>query len=272
MPKHRLISLSPDNTEILCRLGLIDDLVGISQHCDYPESLQAEKPIVSDFGKLDLQAIVDLKPDLIFASTYYQADMLKTLVDHHIRVFVTQPSSLKSVYENILWVGAITERVEKAKMLIEEMQAVLHPEESLSEDPDFLGPKIWIEEWGNPIMAAAPWIQEMAELAGFRLALPLRNIHTRDRIVSPEMVSQAHPDVIVLSWCGCHGNIPLEKVLNRPTWGTMEAIQNNRVIAVEDTFFVRPGPRLVFGFKQLQKIRATYKGFPLGKGHSTRFP
>lgn len=242
----RLVSTSPDNTEILCALGAIDDLVGISKHCDFPEGLAEEKTVISDFAEVDIEKLQQLEPDIVFCSTYYQANIVKTLADHHIRVFVTQPSTLTAIYDNIRLIANLIGRSEKGDMLVEQMQQSMKPQPPI-------GIKVFAEEWGSPVVHAAPWIQEMIALAGGTPVLTelMASIHTNGRIVTPQQVVDAGADIVLLPWCGCHGNVPVEKVTQRPGWNTLPAVQKNQVFALEDSFFVRPGPRLVQGYKLL---------------------
>lgn len=249
--RKRIVSTSPDNTEIVCALGGIDDLVGISKHCDYPEGLSEEKPVVSDFAKADIEKIVALEPDIVLCSTYYQANIIHELAQHHLRVLVTQPSTLNSIYDNILLIANLLGRPEKGDMLVEHMQQTLTPQEPT-------GLRVFAEEWGDPIVYAAPWIQEIITLAGGTPVFPelAGYTHTKERYVSPEQVAQTQADIVLLSWCGFHGKIPVEAVLQRPGWDTLPAVQKNQIYPVEDTFFVRPGPRLTQGFQWLQSLFA----------------
>lgn len=248
---RRFISASPDNTEIICALGGIDDLVGISKHCDYPVGIQDEKPVVCDFAQADIDKILELNPDVVFCSTYYQKGIVDKLVENHVRVFVTQPSDLSSIYANILHIANLIGRPEKGDMLVEKMQQAMIPQPQR-------GLKVFAEEWGHPIVYAAPWIQELVELAGGTPVMThlMASTHTRGRIVKPEEVIESRPDVVLLPWCGVHGRISLDKVTQRPGWSALPAVCKNQVFPVEDSLFVRPGPRLVEGFQLLNQLFA----------------
>jgi iron complex transport system substrate-binding protein len=244
--RKRLISTSPDNTEIICALGGVDDLVGVSKHCDFPEGIRDLKPVISDFASVEVDKVLTLNPDVVFCSTYYQGEIIKTLVENHVRVFVTQPSSLASIYDNISLIANLIGRPEKGDMLIERMQHGFSQQE-----PRDL--KVFAEEWGEPIVHAAPWIHEMVALAGGTPVLLELNAstHTNGRIVSPAQVVETRADVVLLPWCGVHGKAPVDKVKSRPGWEALPAVQKNQVFPVEDSLFVRPGPRLVDGYRLL---------------------
>ncbi len=248
----RLVSTSPDNTEILCALGFEASLVGISRHCDYPPELQDRIAVVSDFAKADVAIVEALKPDLVFCSTYYQAPMVEALVSAHCRVFVSQPSSIASIYDNIRYIANLLGVPERGYTLIDQMR------QGMPIRPK-TGIRVFAEEWGDPIVHAAPWIQEMVMLAGGEpvLADRMSQTHTNGRIVSAEEVVQARADMVLLSWCGVHGRIPLDKVRQRAGWDQLPALQKGQLFPVDDTFFVRPGPRLVEGYQMLVKLLET---------------
>ncbi len=250
--KLRVASTSPDNTEIICALGGADNLVGISRHCDYPAHLQEELPIISDFAQVDLDALKDLEPDLVFCSTYYQAEMVKSLAENHMRVFVTQPQSLESIFENIQIMANLLGRPEKGELLVESMMEKLVPQPAN-------GLRVYAEEWGDPIVPAAPWIQEIIALAGGTPVFQelMTETHTRDRIITAEKLRNAKPDVILLPWCGVHGRIPMDKLSQRDFWSELPAVQKQQVFPLEDSYFVRPGPRLVQGYQILVELFET---------------
>lgn len=251
MARLRLVSTSPDNTEILCALGLIDDLVGISAHCDFPEGLAQEKPVVSDFKTANVDAIQALAPDIVFCSTFYQAEMARELAKGHCRVFVSQATTLASIYQNILLMGQLVDRKERAQMLVAHMQESMPPQPSW-------GLTVFTEEWGNPIVLAAPWIHEVVTLAG---GTPLfadqgQAPHTDGRVISADAGFDSAPDVILMPWCGAHGKQDVGKAIAERGWQETPAARRHHVFALEDSLFVRPGPRLINGYQVLCQLFA----------------
>ena len=66
-PPKRIVSLAPNITEILFSLGLDEEIVGVSIHCNFPEKAKS-KVRVGSYISLDFEKITSLNPDLIIAT------------------------------------------------------------------------------------------------------------------------------------------------------------------------------------------------------------
>jgi iron complex transport system substrate-binding protein len=65
-------------------------------------------------------------------------------------------------------------------------------------------PKVYFEEWDDPLISGIDWVSELIEIAGGKEAFPelRKQMAAKNRIVSPGDVIAAAPDVILASWCG----------------------------------------------------------------------
>lgn len=252
-PPLRIVSLTPSNTEILCALGARDRLVGISQYCDYPPEIEG-LPRVSRFIDADGAAIQALRPDLVLASSHLQKAIVGDLIDRDLAVVALNPTSLAGVFRDVLILGRLVGAAERAQTLVDLLQAevavVAAAGRTLS-----VRPRVYLEEWGKPLIPAGWWLAEFIELAGGVNALPQINplAHSRERVIDVSAVMAADPDLILLSWPGVRNDTPRKRALARPEWREVSAIRHERVYAIDDSLLHRPGPRVVQGLREIAR-------------------
>lgn len=111
----RILSLSPATTEILFLLGLEKNIVGVTSDCNFPAQA-LKKPKIGKFGFIDLEKVVSLKPDIIFATSDMnkQLDVLK---NYKVPLIALNTTNLNSVLENVELIGKLTSRQRQAKKL-----------------------------------------------------------------------------------------------------------------------------------------------------------
>ena len=103
-------------------------------------------------------------------------------------------------------------------------------------------PKVYFEEWDDPLISGIGWVSELIEIAGGEDVLPELRFHqaAKDRIISPDLVRQTAPDVILASWCG--KKVVPNKIRKRPGWGDIPAVRNNRIAEIKSSLILQPGP------------------------------
>jgi iron complex transport system substrate-binding protein len=103
-------------------------------------------------------------------------------------------------------------------------------------------PKIYFEEWDDPLISGIGWVSELIEIAGGEDALPKLRFQqaAKDRIIAPDVVREAAPDVILASWCG--KKVVPDRIRQRPGWSDIPAVRNNRIVEIKSTFILQPGP------------------------------
>ena len=120
---HRIISLMPSNTEILYRLGIGKNIIGVSTVDDYPKNV---KKGTQQFDAMNLnkEALLKAKPDLILAHESQKSSAKKTLdslADSGVKVvYIKDAQSLDQVYHSFEQVGKVTHRENEAKQLVKE--------------------------------------------------------------------------------------------------------------------------------------------------------
>jgi iron complex transport system substrate-binding protein len=236
---QRIVSLSPAMTEILFSLGARDNLVGVTTFCDYPEEAKRIYK-VGDFSHPSVERIIGLKPDIVIVNVPEQLRIKETLEKLEINVFVSSPQSLSDIYEEIAALGELIDRNAAADSLIRYMKANITQSEYIRRK------KVYIELAPRPIVTigASSFLNDLFELIG------AENIFSdleRDYpIVSQEAIIARNPEVIIV--------LHPEDITNRVGWNEITAIKNHRVIKnLNSDHLLRPGPRLVNGFHELER-------------------
>jgi iron complex transport system substrate-binding protein len=116
-------------------------------------------------------------------------------------------------------------------------------------------PKVFFEEWYDPLISGIRWTEELVRIAGGEPIFPgLEHASlAKDRIVTSEQVIACAPDVIIGSWCG--KPVRAERIAARPGWQEIPAVRHGRIYEVKSTYILQPGPAaLTEGVQQLEKI------------------
>ena len=103
-------------------------------------------------------------------------------------------------------------------------------------------PKVYFEEWDDPLISGIGWVSELIEIAGGEDILPNLRFQqaAKDRIISPDLVRAAAPDVILASWCG--KKVVPDKIRRRPGWSEIPAVQSDRIVEIKSPLILQPGP------------------------------
>jgi iron complex transport system substrate-binding protein len=118
-------------------------------------------------------------------------------------------------------------------------------------------PRVFFEEWKDPLISGIRWVEELIEIAGGHPIFPeLRYEQSaKTRIVDPTAVIPREPDVIIASWCGMKVN--KDFIHARPGWDTISAVRRNQIYEIKSTYILQPGPAsLTEGVRQLHTILA----------------
>jgi len=113
-------------------------------------------------------------------------------------------------------------------------------------------PRVFFEEWDTPLISGIRWVEELVEIAGGDPIFPdLRHASlAKDRIVDPDRVRDAKPDVIFASWCG--KKVRPATIVERPGWKDVPAVKHGHIYEIKSTYILQPGPAsLTDGVAQL---------------------
>lgn len=256
---HRIVCLTEETTETLYLLGEGHRVVGISGYTVRPPEAR-QKPKVSSFLHARYEKIEALKPDLILAFSDLQSEITGDLIKRGYPVFTFNQRSVEEILQMILVLGGIVGVPEKAAALVADLRKGLDDIRRTAEGFAHR-PRVYFEEWDDPLISGIRWVEELIEIAGGDAVFPeLRHASLgKDRIVSPDAVIAAAPDLIIGSWCGK----PLRpaRIAARGGWGEIPAVRNGQIFEVKSTYILQPGPAsLTDGLAQLHRLIAAWCG------------
>jgi iron complex transport system substrate-binding protein len=262
--------LLPSATEIVCALGLESDLVGVTHECDYPPSVR-EKPVLtasvlsghqesgeidrhiralvhagSSIYRLDAERLQSLQPDLILTQELCEVCAVSyPIVERAVRrmngatqLVSLEPESLDDVFQTIATVGDLVDRVPRAQAVITELRRRVAGVRAAVEGRPRR--RVLCIEWVEPLFGSGHWTPELVRLAGGEECLGRAG--RRAEPVTPDVVANLHPEVVVVMPCGFGMERTFDEVrrstLLRELGGELWAVDGN-------AYFSRPGPRLV---------------------------
>lgn len=252
---RRIVCLTEETTETLYRIGAGDLVVGVSGFTVRPPEAR-RKPRVSSFLRADADRIVALRPDLVVGFSDLQADIARDLVARGVPVLLTNQRSVAEILQTIRTVTAAVGRAAEGEALAGALACDL---ERVAERAADLPrrPRVFFEEWPDPLISGIRWVSELVELAGGEdvCAESRASQGARGRIYDPREVARRDPEAVVASWCGRKAR--RESIAARPGWDAVSAVRDDQVYEVKSALILQPGPAaLSEGVEALRRIVA----------------
>lgn len=251
---ERIVCLTEETTETLYLLGEGRRVVGISAYTCRPPEARRDKPVVSAFIGGSIQKIKALDPDLVIGFSDIQADLAQRLVAENLQVLIFNQRSVQEILDTILVLGRIVGVEARAQSLVEGYVARLSAAEARAQQRAHR-PRVYFEEWDDPMITAIGWVSELIELAGGQNVFRERaqGRHARERFVTSDEVLARKPEVYIASWCGK----PFDRAaaLAREGWSDLPAVKAGRVHELDPAIILQPGPAcLTDGLDALERI------------------
>jgi iron complex transport system substrate-binding protein len=251
----RIVCLTEETTETLYLLGQDHLIVGVSGYTARPPEAR-QKPKVSAFLNAKFDKIMNLQPDLVLAFSDLQGEIVRELLQRGLNVMALNQRSITEIAQMILMLARITGVPEKGLALVQKFERDLDRiAQSASRFPR--RPRVFFEEWHDPLISGIRWVEELMEIAGGDPVFPeLRNGRmAKERTVDPLEAAARDPEVVIASWCGRKVN--KEAIRTRPGWSSVAAVKSNRIYEIKSTYILQPGPAaLTEGIRQLHAILA----------------
>jgi iron complex transport system substrate-binding protein len=288
----RIASLLPSATEIVCAIGLEDELVAVTHECDWPPSVVG-KPVVtrsvvdlagatsrdiharvtaavhggSSLYELDEAALAAAAPDLILtqelcqvcAVSYREVNEVARRIDADITVVSLEPTSIEGILNTITTVGAMAEVEDAAIDVVEALRERLGAVEqrvASRRDGGRRPPRVVALEWLDPPFAVGHWVPEQIRRAGGWDLLGADG--DKSRPTTWDAVAEVDPEMLFLMPCGFHLADTVREWSRTaiPPWlGDLPAVRRGAVFAVDGSaYFSRPGPRVIDGIELLAEI------------------
>ena len=257
---ERIVCLTEEPTETLYLLGEQHRIVGISGFTVRPPEARRDKPKVSAFLSADTDAIVALRPDLVVGFSDLQADIARDLVRAGLDVWITNHRTVAGILAFVQRLAGIVGAHQRGERLVADLQAGLDAVRAAAARFRHR-PRVWFEEWDEPLISAIGWVHELVAIAGGDGLFPERaqSAGAKGRIVAdPQEVIDARPDVIVGSWCG--KKFRAEQVRARPGWDAIPAVRDGELHEIDSADILQPGPAaLTDGVRLLHAIFARWQ-------------
>ena len=284
----RIVSLLPSCTEIICKLGYREHLVGISHECDYPNSISGlpvlTKARLSTEGTsieinqsvtdllqrglsvydVDASLLKSLSPEIIVTQAQCEAcavslDQVQDIVSNwtlnQTEIISLEPNTLNEVWLGFDIIAKTMDAPESSSILkseINERFKLLKDKLKGTEQK----PTVLCIEWIEPIMVAANWVPELVGLAGGRNVMSVSGADSN--FCSWDEIKKTNPDIIIMMPCGFGIKRTFEDIhylQNRKGWQELKAVKENKVFVVDgNQYFNRPGPRLVDSAEILAEV------------------
>lgn len=273
----RIVSLLPSATEIVCGLGLEDQLVGVTHECDYPDAVRALPKVTNTLiptdassaaidalvrerlktrralYTLDYATVERLAPDLIVTQTLCdvcavdEAEVTAAAcrLPGRPRVVNLEPTTLDGVLANVRTVGEAAGVPQRADEVVRDLSGRIAAVAARS--ANVARPRVLLLEWLDPPFSCGHWSPELVSLAGGDEVIGKPG--ERSRTLTWAEVAAARPEVVVVACCGFSVErtmVDVSAIASRPEWAALPAVRSGRVYVVDGSaFFSRPGPRLV---------------------------
>ncbi len=249
IPGHpkRIISLAPSVTEVIYLLGADDRLVGVTTHCDWPESVRT-KPRIGDLINPNYELILAAMPDLVIASTAgNDRSAVMKLADLGLPVYVTAPRSVEKIFETVAAIGRISDRAAQGQTLVSRMRERL---DEIKRRLEGLPPlRAFFITWFDPLLAPGKdtFENDLLLLVGVEsISAGSDQFYPR---YSLEQVLARDPDVIITV---SHEGSPLPDLRRLAGWQRLSAVRNGRIYILSEVF-QHPSPRFVDGVEELAR-------------------
>jgi len=249
----RIVCLTEETTETLYLLGCGERVVGISGFTVRPPEAR-QKPKVSTFTEAKFDRIIELHPDLVLTFSDLQADIAAELMRLGIQVVGFNQRTIEEILQMMLVVGSLVGKSSDAEVIVARMEKGL---EAAKTQAAAMGrrPKVYFEEWYDPLICGICWVSELIEIAGGVDVFREKRIErgASGRIVPQEEVLARNPEIIIGSWCG--KQFKKQVVRSRPGWDAIDAVHDDRLFEIRSSLILQPGPAaLTDGLRELVRV------------------
>lgn len=248
---QRIVCLTAETTEIAFAAGAGERVVGVSGYAVRPPEAR-KKPHVAAFRTGHVDRIMALEPDLVLGFSDIQAELAGALIRAGANVLITNQRSLAETYGAIRLVANAIGEPEAGERIAGELRAGL---ESLAVTAG-RRPRVFFEEWDEPLIAGIEWVSEIIELCGGEdVCGDVRGEGAATgRMVDPGEIAERAPEVVIASWCG--KKVRPERIVARAGWADVPAVRDRQVHEIKAPDILQPGPSLIHGARQVAEIIA----------------
>jgi iron complex transport system substrate-binding protein len=288
-----IVSFLPSATEILFKLGINNELVGVTHECDYPSQAKTKPRVINssfdastisskeiddkivelfsngkDIYVVNDKILKELKPDLIVAQGICEVCSPFTkeikraisILGYNPQVLILDPRTLSDILDNIYEIAKNVGKIKEGQNLVKSLKDKINEIKKINElknNKEKIS-RILCLEWIDPFFTAGHWVPEMVKIAGGINGLSKSK--EQSRRTSLEEIIKFDPDKIILMPCGFNIDRTIKEYKNttlniNQEWNNLRAIKNNEIYVVDArSYFSKPGPRTIIGIEILTKI------------------
>ncbi len=243
-PAKRIISLSPHVTEMIFAAGAGEQIIGTVKYSDYPEAAKAI-PRVGDNRQLDIERIIALKPDLLVVWMHGAFErQLEPLRKSGIPYYFSEPHKLEQIPETLLKLGSLFGTEKQARAAAGAFSQQLLQLSARYQKQSTV--RTFYQVWGKPIFTLNDKniVSDVIRVCGGKNIFG--HLSAAAPTLSTEAVIQENPELIL---SGDSENQGVSGIEQWKTFGTMLAVKNRNLVAIDGDQLNRAGPRIIDGAK-----------------------
>ena len=281
----KIVSLLPAASEMLCDLGVIENITAVSHECNYPELLKEKVQITSSnipnnieqklidelitesikkklpLYNINTDKLREINPDIVvtqglcdvcsISENQIEATLKneRCILSSKTKIISLNGKSFDEICSDVLKVGKLVNKEEIANNIISRAKKT-----KIQMSTNNTNKRILLLEWIDPYFSAGHWIPEQIEMAGFKSAFGKKG--EKSRKITTDEIIQSNPDFIGLICCGYNliqNKLFANQVYNDKKINHLTAIKNEKIYAFDsDSYFSRPSLRILQGAMQLR--------------------
>lgn len=284
----RICSLLPSGTEILFALGLQDQIIGVTDLCDYPpetadirvvcrsridpsimssEEVEAEMHRILSSGEspydLDIEWLQAAAPDLVVTQDLcYFCEIDAVTVQKAVdpipappTVLNLNPRTVDEILDSFMEVGAACSVPDLARDLVSGLKNRI---DAVAERVNRTQhrPRVFSIEGVNPLVIGGHWVTDLMIRAGGTLPARFTPGCPAERISWDDVLS-AQPDKLYIDLCSSDLSRSVREIpwlAAQPGWSNLPAVRSGEVYLIDHSTLSRPGPRVVDGLELLAQL------------------
>jgi len=253
---EKIVCLAAEIPEILHALGALDRVVGISAYTTRPAAA-LQIPKVSGFQYGSAQRVASTDPDVAILTSGVQKKLAAELAQLGVTLVHVNPHRLEDMFKTVQLLGNLVGESSRAVQVVERLQADIDEVRRQAQTLAYR-PRVYFEEWMDPIIVGTGWVSDLIEIAGgqdvFR-ELSITGRAASQRVVTSEQVRAADPDIVLASWCGK----PFSRAdfAARPAYDALSALQHGQVHELSGEV-LQCGPMLIDSLRVIHGIIREY--------------
>lgn len=244
----KIVSMAPNITEILFALGVGENIIARTNYCDYPKEAQQIQKI-GGIQNPNIEKIVELKPDIVIASTHMKDQDIKKLKSLNIAVAIFyDEKNFENVYEIIKNISILVGKEKKSELVIKKMKNEVEEAKNIAKNSK--KPKVYYMisygKMGDYTAGGDTFIGKMLDFSG------AENIakDTKGWQFNIENLLQKNPEKIIVP-----KNQGIKEALKKLSpYKELDAVKNDKIYEIDNNLLDRQGPRISKGLLKLAKI------------------